>query len=57
MLKEAERSGTRATDGRPVKQSHDGTVSAPNLANIGISKNQSSRWQKLADMPEEHFET
>lgn len=26
------------------------------LKNIGISKDQSSKWQKLADMPEEEFE-
>jgi hypothetical protein len=27
------------------------------LSDIGVTRNQSSRWQKLASMPEEHFET
>lgn len=27
------------------------------LSDLGITRDQSSRWQRLADMPEEHFET
>lgn len=57
MLRVGAENGERATTGRPGKTSHDVTFSAPTLSDIGISKNQSSRWQKLADMPDEHFET
>ena len=44
--------------GRPVKnQSNHATGSpAPTLADMGITKDQSSRYQSLASMTEEHFE-
>ena len=32
-------------------------TSAPRLADLGISKKESSRWQQLADIPDEKFET
>lgn len=55
------RNSNKPKGGRPSKnRSHDVTGfenSAQTLSEIGISKNDSSRWQKLADMPEEHFET
>lgn len=35
-------------------RSHD--VTAPKLSDIGITKNESSRWQKLAAIPESQFE-
>jgi hypothetical protein len=35
-------------------RSHD--VTAPKLADLGITKNESSRWQKLAAVPEDQFE-
>lgn len=41
--------------GSASRMSHDETTET--LAEIGISRNQSSRWQALAAMPEEHFET
>jgi hypothetical protein len=44
----------RAPDGS-VRQSID--VSAETLADVGVTPMQSSRWQALAAMPDEHFET
>lgn len=38
-----------------VRQSHDD--SAQTLADVGVTPMQSSRWQSLAGMSEEHFET
>ncbi|MEW8522167.1 MAG: hypothetical protein AB2552_03850 [Candidatus Thiodiazotropha endolucinida] len=52
LLRESAKNGERATRGRPRKSD---TVS--HLDDIGINRKQSERWQKLADMPEEHFET
>jgi len=43
----------RTADGS-VRRSHDET--AETLSDHGISKSQSSRWQKLADVPEAEFE-
>jgi hypothetical protein len=37
--------------GRPAKASRRAT-----LSDLGVSRNQSSRWQKLADMPDEQFD-
>lgn len=38
-------------------KSHDSTSHPPTLSEIGITKDQSSRWQSLASMTDEHFET
>lgn len=57
MLKEGAKNGTRAGRGRAEKEMSHDTTFVPTLPDIGISRDQSSRWQKLADMPEEHFET
>lgn len=46
--------------GRPsANRSNDATGSSPvpTLADMGITKDQSSRYQSLASMTEEHFET
>lgn len=48
----------KAKGGQPSKnRSHHGTSSfPPTLADMGIKKNQSSRWQTEATLPEETFE-
>jgi len=55
MLKETAATGKRATAaaGRPKEVSHRGTL---NLPKLGLSRNQSSRYQKLAEIPQEKFE-
>ncbi len=40
-------------EGRPKKRSHNGTVS---LKQLGLTKNDSSRWQAIARIPEDEFE-
>lgn len=59
ILKQKEKAkGTRfegrEADGSP-RRSHDVTTEKT-LADLGISKGQSSRWQRLADVPEDQFE-
>lgn len=46
----------RDDQGKP-RRSHDETAEAPTLVELGISKSQSSRWQKIGAMSEEHFES
>jgi hypothetical protein len=57
MLKETAARGERATKKGNVNQysrvSHDGR---PSLSDLGLNFNQSSRYQKLAEIPEEQFE-
>lgn len=55
LLIEMKRDGRRADKGRPEKTSHD-VINSATLKDLGISLMQSSRWQKLAGMPEEMFE-
>jgi N6-adenosine-specific RNA methylase IME4 len=59
LLREAKRSGQRrdATQGRP-KASDDTTLISPvtKLSDLGVSRDQSSQWQQLADIPKETFE-
>ena len=53
LLKEMEKAGQRKTRGGDRAKSHDATL--PALEDIGISKTQSSRWQKEAELPEADF--
>lgn len=52
--------GHRATPNGNVnprtKVSHDTTPSTPTLRDLGITRDQSSDWQRLAAIPEEQFE-
>lgn len=53
LLKEVE----RAERGRPIgKTLHDATFIPPTLADLGIERTQSHRWQAIADVPEPIFE-
>ena len=46
-----------APQGRPEKTSDDVTFnSTRSLADLGVTRNQSSQWQKLAAIPEDEFE-
>jgi hypothetical protein len=53
LLKVMAKAKQRETGGKP-KRSHRATVKK--LADLGVSKTQSSRWQHLADVPEAKFE-
>jgi hypothetical protein len=57
LLRDMRERGERRArnDGRSEQVSRGGTP-APNLRNLGISPNQSSRWQQLAEVPERQFE-
>jgi len=59
MLRKAKDIGQRADRGDTHQQERmsDASTFAPTLAEIGITRDQSSRYQKLAAMPDEHFET
>jgi N6-adenosine-specific RNA methylase IME4 len=50
--------GERQAPARPAKQSQETTVFEPpkTLEDLGISKDQSSRWQRVAALPEREFE-
>jgi hypothetical protein len=59
MLKEGAQNGHRQTaaDGRPKKVSNDTTLIQPvKLREIGLTRDQSSQWQSIAEIPEEDFE-
>lgn len=61
MLRKSAESGERAMARSNLvnsPKSHDSTsATSPTLAQIGITKDQSSRWQSLASMSDSHFET
>lgn len=49
--------GNPGGQGASVVRSHDGTAQTPTLSDIGVTKNESSRWQKLAAVSDEQFES
>lgn len=53
MLRDGRESGQRASSGGDSKKESP----PPTLSDIGITKDQSSRWQSLASMSDDHFET
>lgn len=49
---------TRASHGRGVQASVEASdARPPTLADMGLTRDESSRYQQLAAMPAEHFET
>jgi len=56
MLIESKLKGDRHTGYGDQKSDYRCVSPIPTLAEIGISRNQSSRWQKLAAVPETQFE-
>jgi hypothetical protein len=59
LLARTEKSRGAAEPGtaRGTTRSNDATTSALTLAQMGLTKDESSRYQQLAAMPAEHFET
>lgn len=53
MLAEMQKHNGGRPNGNP---SHRATGLPPTLTDLGISRDQSSRWQKLAAVPEDQFE-
>jgi hypothetical protein len=57
LLKEKQDAGEMATRGGDQKSmSRDTTLILPTLSDVGISRDQASKWKKLASVPEEQFE-
>jgi N6-adenosine-specific RNA methylase IME4 len=56
LLRQMDSEGQRAKAGDRESGRGKKPLSRPTLADLGINKTQSSRWQKLADLPEEQFE-
>jgi hypothetical protein len=48
LLAEMREQKERKGDGRPEKRLQGATVLLPKLSDLGVSKTQSSRWQRLA---------
>lgn len=55
MLASGRLTGDRAKSGGDMKKAKESQP--PTLSEIGITRDQSSRWQSLASMSDEHFET
>ena len=57
LLKEMEKAaGARGTGSNQHRKVRSNDTTPPTLSDLGISKTQSSHWQKLADVPEDKFE-
>ncbi len=58
LLRVSAESGERATRGgdRDSNVASPDIRKEPTLSDLGLTRDQSSRYQKLAAMPEEHFE-
>jgi len=54
LLKETKKNGQRAKAGDNPRGGR--VLNTPKLADLGISADQSSKWQALAEVPEEQFE-
>lgn len=59
LLRDTAARGERACAAANLKQvpKSDGATSAPTLRDMGLTRDESSRYQQLAAMPSEHFET
>jgi hypothetical protein len=55
LLRETAKNGQRASRGQAGGRGHR-TSPEPTIKNLGISRDQSSRYQKLAEIPEKQFE-
>lgn len=56
MLAESKKNGARDAGGRGRRIESRDATQIPTLQQIGISRDKSSRWQKMAKMPQETFE-
>ena len=56
LLRVSAESGERATAANNLRQSKSHDATSTTLTDLGLTRDQSSRYQKLAAMPDEHFE-
>lgn len=56
LLRDMEKAKGVLKQGTHLPQSSDATTGAKTLSEMGVTKDQSSKWQKLANIPEDEFE-
>ena len=56
LLREMKQSGERHDEKGSNRKVSDGATPKPTLADLGITRDQSSQWQELATVPDEDFE-